>query len=234
VAFALGHPGFGPQRIAAELARERWGALEVSKNGVWRALRRHGLNTRAKRLALVAGYAAPPAPERPRSRSATSTSTGPASWSAWTASSSAVCAAPDTRLADHRHRRLLLLCLDQPRHLPRRPALRRADLGPGSPRRHPISAAPAGASSGCSATTATSSAPTASPTSSPSSARPGPTSAPDGRRPTGHVENLHKTILDECWRPAFARSLIPAYTALRRDLVEYLDYYNTDRPTPAA
>ena len=26
VAFALGHPGFGPARIAAELATERWGA----------------------------------------------------------------------------------------------------------------------------------------------------------------------------------------------------------------
>ena len=29
-----------------------------------RVLRRHGLNTRAKRLGLVAGYAAPPEPER--------------------------------------------------------------------------------------------------------------------------------------------------------------------------
>ncbi|MGH2652944.1 MAG: hypothetical protein ACRDHV_01160 [Actinomycetota bacterium] len=29
-------------------------------------LRRHGLNTRAKRLGLVAGYAAPPEPSRPR------------------------------------------------------------------------------------------------------------------------------------------------------------------------
>jgi transposase InsO family protein len=46
----------------------------------------------------------------------------------------------------------------------------------------------------------------------------------------GHVENLHKTILDECWRPSFARSLYPAYTALRRDLDAYLHYYNTDRP----
>lgn len=46
VAFALGHPGLGPARIAAELARERWGGLLVSHNGVWRCLRRHGLNTR--------------------------------------------------------------------------------------------------------------------------------------------------------------------------------------------
>jgi transposase InsO family protein len=46
-----------------------------------------------------------------------------------------------------------------------------------------------------------------------------------GRPPTnGHVENLHKTILDECWRPSFARSLYPAYTALKRDLDAYLRY----------
>jgi transposase-like protein len=45
----------------------------------------------------------------------------------------------------------------------------------------------------------------------------------------GHVEALHKTILDECWRPVFARYLYPALTALRRDLDTYLRYYNTDR-----
>ena len=32
----------------------------ISPSGVWRVLRRHGLNTRARRLGLVAGYAAPP------------------------------------------------------------------------------------------------------------------------------------------------------------------------------
>ena len=47
IAFALAHPGFGPKRIAAELARERWGGIAISQNGVWRCLRRHGLNTRA-------------------------------------------------------------------------------------------------------------------------------------------------------------------------------------------
>jgi transposase len=64
VAFALGHPGLGPRRIAAELGRPRWGGIAVSANGVWRCLRRHGLSTRAKRLALVAGYAAPYQPPR--------------------------------------------------------------------------------------------------------------------------------------------------------------------------
>lgn len=58
LAFSLAHPGFGPKRISAELARERWGGLRISPNGIWRCLRRHGLNTRARRLSLVAGYAA--------------------------------------------------------------------------------------------------------------------------------------------------------------------------------
>lgn len=45
----------------------------------------------------------------------------------------------------------------------------------------------------------------------------------------GHVEALHKTILDECWRPAFARYLYPRYSGLRRELDTYLSFYNTDR-----
>jgi transposase InsO family protein len=50
-------------------------------------------------------------------------------------------------------------------------------------------------------------------------------------RPTsnGCVERVQLTILEECWRPSFARSLVPKLTALRRDLDEYLTYYNTDR-----
>ena len=50
-------------------------------------------------------------------------------------------------------------------------------------------------------------------------------------RPTsnGCVERVQLTILEECWRPSFARNLVPKLTALRRDLNEYLTYYNTDR-----
>ena len=59
VAFAIAHPGLGPRRIASELARPKWGGIVVSHNGVWRVLRRHGLNTRGRRLSLVAGYRAP-------------------------------------------------------------------------------------------------------------------------------------------------------------------------------
>jgi transposase InsO family protein len=50
-------------------------------------------------------------------------------------------------------------------------------------------------------------------------------------RPTsnGHVERLQQTILEECWRPAFARALIPKLTALAKDLKQYLSHYNFDR-----
>ena len=42
-------------------------------------------------------------------------------------------------------------------------------------------------------------------------------------------ERVQETILDECWKPAFARYLISKSTGLRLDLDRYLDYYNTDR-----
>jgi transposase InsO family protein len=45
----------------------------------------------------------------------------------------------------------------------------------------------------------------------------------------GHVERLHRTILEECWRPAFARYLQVRFTGLRRDLAHYLNDYNFDR-----
>jgi transposase InsO family protein len=45
----------------------------------------------------------------------------------------------------------------------------------------------------------------------------------------GNVEALHRLILEECWRPAFARYLYPRYTGLRRELEHYLAEYNFDR-----
>jgi hypothetical protein len=59
-----GHPGLGPRRVATRLARPEWGRLVVSPKGVYKTLLRHGLNTRAKRLALVGGYRAPFEPPR--------------------------------------------------------------------------------------------------------------------------------------------------------------------------
>ena len=35
--------------------------------------------------------------------------------------------------------------------------------------------------------------------------------------------------MEECWKPALARYLIPKYTGLRLDLARYVEYYNTDR-----
>lgn len=46
----------------------------------------------------------------------------------------------------------------------------------------------------------------------------------------GYVERVQGTILEECWKPAFARYLIPRYTGLRHDLERYVRLYNTDRP----
>jgi len=34
----------------------------------------------------------------------------------------------------------------------------------------------------------------------------------------GAVERVQRTILEECWRPAFARSLVPKLNGLSRDL----------------
>ena len=72
-----------------------------------------------------------------------------------------------------------------------------------------------------------------------SAARPSAHDCPTGVRHTqirsgrpqtnGHVERLHRTILEECWRPAFARYLQVRFTGLRRDLAHYLHDYNHDR-----
>jgi len=94
IGFSLGHPGLGPRRISAQLRRPEWGGLVVSANGVWKVLVRHGINTRAKRLALIAGYRAPYQPPEEPSPSRTSTCSARASSSAWTASSSVAYATP--------------------------------------------------------------------------------------------------------------------------------------------
>ena len=45
----------------------------------------------------------------------------------------------------------------------------------------------------------------------------------------GHVERLHRTILEECWRPLFARYLHLRVGGLKRDLAGYLTDYNHHR-----
>jgi len=45
----------------------------------------------------------------------------------------------------------------------------------------------------------------------------------------GCVERVQGTVLDECWKPAFARHLIPKTTGLAHDRAQYLRDCNTDR-----
>ena len=160
--------------------------------------------------------------------SRTSTAAGRASWSGSTASSSAACTAPRARSGS------------SPRSTPtarsrgpiwssrRRPA-RPSSRPPRSPAASPQSSKPpAGDSNACSQTTATSSAAASSARGCPTGAR--HSQIRSGRPQTnGHVERLHRTILEECWRPAFARYLQVRFTGLRRDLAHYLHDYNHDR-----
>jgi hypothetical protein len=89
-------------RVWCAQGRGRARPTEVGRDrrltkGACKILRRHGLNTRAKRLALVADYARPMSHRANRRPSATSTFTGRARWSASTASPSGACARPTAR-----------------------------------------------------------------------------------------------------------------------------------------
>jgi len=230
VAFALGHPGYGPRRISGELRRERWGGILVSHNGVWRCLRRHGLNTRAKRLALVAGYAAPyepprvPEPERHIEAGRPgelvgldcffvgrlSGTKGPV----WQLTAIDVCSS--FAWAE------LVTCPRgnptgaQTSKLARRVA---ADLAAAGWELERVLTDNGGEFRSRDFRS----------TLEQLSVR--HTQIRAGRPQTnGAVESLHRTILEECWRPAFARYLHVRFTGLKRDLDHYVDDYNFDRP----
>jgi len=227
VAFALGHPGFGPARIAAELARPKWGGIILSTNGVWRVLRRHGLSTRAKRYGLVAGYAAPPQLERPQP-------------------------SPERHLHVTRPGELIQLdCFSigrlsgtkgtvwQYTAIDVASAYTRATLQVA--RRNPsatwtsqlarqVAAALASRGWKLERVMTDNASEFRSAASQQTVARLGArhTFIRAGPRRTG-VERVQQTILDECWKPAFARYLIPKQTGLKLDLERYLRYYNTER-----
>jgi hypothetical protein len=55
-----------------------------------------------------------------------------------------------------------------------------------------------------------------------------PATHPGRPNSNGCVERAQLTILEECWRPTFARSLLSKVTALTRDLDGYLTEYNHD------
>jgi transposase InsO family protein len=228
VAFALGHPGLGPRRIATRLSRPQWGGLRVSPNGVYKTLVRHGLNTRAKRLALVAGYRAPFEPPRDPEPEAHITTARPGelvgidcffvgrlhgtkgpvwqitacdTYSSFAWADLVVCppAGPTAEHTSALARRVARELQQAGWHLER--VL--SDNGNEFGRQAFAARLPAGIAH---------------------------TQIRAGRPQTnGHVERLHRTILEECWRPAFARFLQVRYSGLKRHLDHYLHTYNYDR-----
>jgi transposase InsO family protein len=229
VAFALGHPGLGPRRIAAQLARPEWGGLLISPNGVWKALCRHGLNTRAKRLALVAGYRAPYEPPRRPDPEPTIQTTHPGELVGidcfyvgrlhGTAGTVWQLTAIDT-YSSYAWAELVVARNEgttaaQTSALAKRVARDLRSMGWQlervlSDNGNEFRSAAFGqtlASLGAQHTRIRSGRP----------------------QTNGHVERLHRTILEECWRPAFARFLQVRFTGLRRQLDDYIGYYNHQR-----
>ena len=229
LAFCLAYPGYGPRRVAAELARERWGGVRISPNGVHKVLRRHGLGTRKDRLALVAGYAARGEPERPPEPERHLEAPRPGSLVGMDCFYVG-------RLSGTRGTVWQYTAIDV--HSGYAWAeLHTSDRNPREPFASRLAARVAGelAAAGWSLEAVS--------TDNGSEFRNGQFTATvtalgathrliRAGRPTsnGAVERLHRTILEECWRPTFARSLVPKLTALRLDLEGYLRYYNEDRP----
>jgi transposase InsO family protein len=230
VAFALGHPGYGPRRIASELRREQWGGIAVSHNGVWRCLRRHGLNTRAKRLSLVAGYAAPyepprePEPERHVEAARPGELVGidcfflgrltGTKGSVWQLS--AVDIASSFAWAE------LVTCPngnptgEQTSRLAQRVG---AELAAAGWQLQRVLTDNGGEFRSTDFRTTLDSLGVRH------------TLIRAGRPQTnGAVEAFHRIVLEECWRPAFARYLHVRLTGLKHDLDLYLDDYNHNRP----
>jgi len=229
VSFSIAHPGLGPKRVASELGREKWGAIVVSPNGVWKVLCRHGLNTRAKRLGLIAGYAAPyepprdPGPERHIDVDRPGELVGIDCFyvGRLKGTQGAIWQLTAIDIASSFAWAELVVCpndnptADQTSKLARRVAV---DLKAAGWRLQRMLSDNGNEFRG---------------------QRFGETLATLGARHSrihagrpqtnGNVEALHNTILDECWRPAFARYIHPRYTGLRRELDTYLAFYNHDR-----
>jgi transposase InsO family protein len=229
ISFAIAHPGLGPRRVAAELARPRWGGIVVSANGVWRVLCRHGLNTRSKRFALVAGYRAPYEPPRSSEKPLHIDVERPGELvgidcfyvGRLRKTDGAVWQLTAIDIASSYAWGELVVCKQgnptgaQVSQLARRVA---AELKAAGWRLERVL---------CDNGQEFRSAAFASTLERLGTRK---THIRAGRPQTnGNVEGLHKTILDECWRPSFSRYLQPSFTGLRRDLDEYLRYYNGER-----
>jgi transposase InsO family protein len=229
LAFSIAHPGLGPRRISASLAQERWGGIVVSHSGVWKVLRRHGLSRRISRLSLVAGYAAPPGPEgrapEPERHvevdhpgelvgfdcfhvgRLSGTKGRVWQYTAIDIATSYVWAELHTTPLNPSARNTSTLARRVAADLASRGwRLERALTDNGS---EFISAGFGDALSDVGAIQ---------------------TRIHPGRPQTnGSVERVQRTILEECWRPSFARSLVPKMGGLSRDLEHYLSYYNEER-----
>jgi len=229
VAFALAYPGFGPRRIAGELRRGKWGGLVVSANGVWRCLCRHGLNTRAKRLSLIAGYRAPyqpprePEPERHVEAERPGELVGidcffvgrlhGTNGTVWQLSAIDVASSyawadlvvcPSGQPSPVQTSRLVCRVARELRAAGWR--LERVLTDNGTEFRAERFRR-AVAVHGVHITRIRAGRP----------------------QSNGHVEALHRLILEECWRPAFARYLHLRFQGLKRELAAYIDDYNYDR-----
>ena len=229
LAFSLGHPGFGPRRIAAELARPKWGGIEISENGVWRVLRRFNLNTRSKRLALIARHADPyeRKPEAPPKELHIDASVpgekvqmdcfyvgrlAGCKGVVWQYTAIDVASAYTWAFLRQSERNPSARHTAELAHMVARELkaagwkLGEVTTDNGSEfRSKDFGAALA-------------------------SHKAAQRRIKAGRpNSNGCAERVQLTILEECWRPAFSRSLAPRITALDRDLDEYLRYYNFDR-----
>jgi transposase InsO family protein len=229
VAFALGHPGYGPARIASELRQQRWGGILVSHNGVWRCLRRHGLNTRAKRLSLVAGYAAPYEPPRQPQPERHVEATRPGELvgidcffvGRLQGTKGAVWQLTAIDVASSYAWAELVSCPQgNPTGVHTSKLARRvcAELAQAGWRLERMLSDNGGEFRSADFRT----------TLDKLGVR--HTLIRAGRPQTnGAVEALHRLILEECWRPAFARYLHVRFTGLKRDLAQYIDEYNFRR-----
>jgi transposase InsO family protein len=229
VAFALGHPGLGPKRLAAQLRRPECGGLEISPNGIWKVLCRHGLSTRQQRLSLVAGYRAPYEPPRAPEPEPHVETTRPGelvgidcfyvgrlhgtkgavwqltaidTYSSYAWAELVVCerSGPSQPQASALARRVAADLQAMGWRLERMLSDNGSEF---RATRFSDGLAKLGAQH---------------------------TRIHAGRPQTnGHVERLQRTILEECWRPAFARFLQVRFEGLRRQLATYVGYYNNDR-----
>jgi transposase InsO family protein len=229
IAFSLGHPGFGARRISAELRRPKWGGIRVSEHGVWLVLRRFNLNTRAKRLALIARHADPyeRKPDRqPKELHIEASEPGEkvqmdcfyvgrlsgAKGVIWQYTAIDVASAYTWAFLRSSERNPSARYTAELVHLVARELaaagwrLGEITTDNGSEFRSEDFGRAVEA------------------------ARATQRRIKAGRpNSNGCAERVQLTILEECWRPAFSRSLAPKITALRRDLDQYLGYYNGDR-----